>query len=44
MSLVLRQGVNPEVLRDFGFKPGREFFGEERWCGDGIGYGYQVVN
>lgn len=42
MSLVLRQGVNPEVLRDFGFKPGREFFGKERWCGDGIGYEYQA--
>lgn len=42
MSLVLRQGVNPEVLRDFGFKPGREFFGKERWCGDGIGYEYKA--
>lgn len=40
--LVLKQGVNPEVLREFGFKPGREFFGKERWCEDGIGYEYQA--
>lgn len=42
MSLVLKQGVNPEVLRDFGFMLGREFFGKERWCEDGIGYEYQA--
>jgi hypothetical protein len=42
MSLVLKPGVSPEVLRDFGFKPGREFFWKERWCGDGIGYEYQA--
>ena len=41
MGIRLKDGVNPEELRKFGFKKGSEFFGKERWCGDGVGYGYQ---
>lgn len=42
MGIRLKDGVNPEELRKFGFKKGSEFFGKERWCGDGVGYGYQA--
>lgn len=42
MGLKLKEGVNPEVLRDYGFHLGKEDFRKERWCGDGIGYQYQA--
>lgn len=38
MGLKLKNGVNPEVLRNYGFSLGKEFFGKERWCGNGCGY------
>lgn len=40
--LRLKDGVNPERLRDFGFHLGKEDFGKERWCGDGSGYTYMA--
>lgn len=42
MPIRLKSGVNPEALRKYGFKLGREYFGKERWCGDGVGYEYQA--
>ena len=42
MGLRLKEGINPEVLRDFGFHLGKEDFGKERWCGYGIGYQQQA--
>lgn len=42
MGLRLKSGVNPEVLKNYGFEIGKEFFGKERWCGDGCGYQYQA--
>lgn len=39
----LKDGVSPEILRDYGFHPGREDFGKERWCGNGIGYACQAA-
>ena len=41
MGLKLKDGIDANELRKYGFKRGREFFGKERWCGEsGIGYGY----
>lgn len=37
----LRDNIDPEILRNFGFQKGKEFFGKEKWCGNGIGYEYQ---
>lgn len=42
MGLKLKDGINPEILRDFGFHLGKEYFGKEKWCGDGCGYEYQA--
>ncbi len=42
MGLKLKGGVNPEILRNYGFHLGKEDFGKERWCGNGIGYQYQA--
>lgn len=42
MGLRLKAGVDPEILRNFGFVQGKEMFGKERWCGDGQGYAYQA--
>lgn len=42
MGLKLKAGLNPEVLRKYGFHLGKEDFGKERWCGDGSGYQYQA--
>lgn len=42
MGLKLKDDVRPESLRDFGFRLGREYFGNERWCGDGCGFEYQA--
>ena len=42
MGLKLKDEVNPEILRNFGFRLGREYFGNEKWCGDGCGYEYQA--
>lgn len=42
MGLKLKSGIDPDVLREYGFKLGKEFFGKERWCGDGTGYAYQA--
>jgi hypothetical protein len=42
MGLKLRDGINPDILRKYGFHLGKEDFGKERWCGDGIGYEYQA--
>lgn len=41
MAIRLKDGVSPDILRKYGFKQGKEFFGKERWCGDGSGYQYQ---
>ena len=41
--LKLKEGVDPVELRNYGFKLGREFFGKEEWCGDGIGFGYMSL-
>lgn len=41
MGIRLKNDVNPEELRKFGFVQGKECFGKERWCGNGIGYEYQ---
>lgn len=38
----LKDGINPDVLRNYGFHLGKEDFGKERWCGDGSGYGFQA--
>lgn len=42
MGLKLKESVNPEILRDYGFHLGKEDFGKERWCGDGLGFQYQA--
>lgn len=42
MGLKLKDDVRPESLRDFGFRLGREYFGNEEWCGDGRGFEYQA--
>lgn len=42
MGLKLKDDVRPESLRDFGFRLGREYFGNEKWCGDGCGFEYQA--
>lgn len=42
MGLKLKNDVNPEILREYGFVIGREHFGKEKWCGNGIGYEYQA--
>lgn len=42
MGLRLKSGVNPDVLRKYGFHLGKEDFGKERWCGDGSEYQYQA--
>lgn len=42
MGLRLKESINPEILRGYGFHLGHEDFGKERWCGDGIGYQYQA--
>lgn len=41
-KIVLAEGHDITELRKYGFKPGSEYFGKERWCGDGSGYGYQA--
>ena len=42
MALRLNIGVDPRVLRNYGFSLGHEHFGKEHWCGDGTGFGYQA--
>lgn len=42
MGLRLKEGINPDILRKYGFHLGKEDFGKERWCGDGGGYQYQA--
>lgn len=42
MGLKLKNEVHPERLREYGFRLGREYFGKEKWCGDGGGYEYQA--
>lgn len=42
MGLRLKAGINPDILRNYGFHLGKEDFGKERWCGDGAGYQYQA--
>lgn len=34
--LKLRDGISPETLREYGFKPGKEFFGKERCVVTGL--------
>lgn len=41
MSLKIKDGVNLEELRKFGFKLGKEFAEAGEPCLEGIGYGYQ---
>lgn len=41
MSLKLKTGVNPEELRKYGFKLGREWAEQGERCLEGIGYEYQ---
>ena len=41
--LKLKLEVDPVELRKYGFKLGREFFGKEEWCGNGIGYEYMSL-
>lgn len=37
MALKLKDGCNPKILRNYGFKRVREYFGKAFWCGDGLG-------
>lgn len=41
MSIRLKRGVDPEVLRQFGFKTGKEWADRDERCLEGIGYEYQ---
>lgn len=41
MSIRLKSGVDPEVLRQFGFKTGKEWADRGERCLEGIGYEYQ---
>lgn len=40
MSLVLKKGIDPEILKKYGFKTGKEWAKKER-CLQGSGYEYQ---
>lgn len=40
MTLKLKEGCNPEILRNYGFKRASEYFGKALWCGDGSGHSY----
>lgn len=41
MGIKLKENVNPEELRKFGFKPGKEWADKGERCLEGVGYAYQ---
>lgn len=41
MGIRLKKGVDPEVLRDYGFKSGKEWADSGEPCISGIGYEYK---